>query len=233
MSNKGLYRTGLVFALLTALSWVLFVIGSLAQTRGGELGPVEAYLEAANSTGLLLYTWGGILGSILVIPVFLAFFQGFRHDTGSVLIVPVTLAIVGIVFLTLGFMVDTGSMIYQFNPLVSEASGQEAVQLVTAAQLAQDSIEVTWAIGSFLGYGGSIVWMAILFFRSSRVPRWLNWAGIVGGLAGFVWMVRFIPIPAPQSAAIVFILLNIVLGMVWLIGLSVVLDRGTDGGQAE
>ena len=225
MSNKGLYQTGLVFTALTALGWILFVIGSMSFPQVEGAGVVEGYLARADSSANLLYTWGGVLGSLSVIPVFLAFFQGFRQETGSVLVVPVTFAVVGVAFLTMGFMVDTGSLIYYFGPAVAAAEGSDAELMVKAAQLAQDSIEVTWAIGSFLAYGGSVVWMAILLFRASRAPRWMNWAGIIGGLAGFVWLVRFIPVSAPQSAGIIILLLNIVLTMVWLVGLSIVLTR--------
>ncbi len=53
----------------------------------------------------------------------------------------------------------------------------------------------------------------------------LNWVEIAGGLAGFVWVLRFVPVPAPQSAGIILILLNILLVMIWLVGLSRVLTR--------
>ncbi len=225
MSNKGLYQTGLVFAVLTAFGWILFVVGSMSFPQGEGAGALESYLALADSSAVLLYTWGGVLGSLSVIPVFLAFFQGFRRETGSVLAVPVTFALVGVAFLTMGFMVDTGSLIYYFGPAVAAAEGPDVELMVKSAQLAQDSIEVTWAIGSFLAYGGSIVWMAILLLRASRAPRWINWAGIIGGLAGFVWTVRFVPVPAPQSAGIILLLTNIVLVMVWLVGLSIVLAR--------
>ena len=198
-------------------------------TPQGESGTLELYLAQAESSGYLLYTWGGILGSLAVIPVLLTFFQGFRQETGPVLVVPVTFALVGVVFLTLGFMVDTGSAIEYFGPALAAAEGADAEIMLRAAELAQDSIEVAWAIGGVLAYGGPIVWMAILFFRAKRTPRWINWAGIVGGLAGFVWLVRFVPVPAPQAAGTVLIMINIVLVMVWLVGLSVVLVRSGEG----
>jgi hypothetical protein len=137
----------------------------------------------------------------------------------------VAFALVGVVFLTMGFMVDTGSLIYYFGPAVAEAGAADAENIAQAAQLAQDSIEVTWAVGSVLAYGGSVLWMAILFLSTSRAPKWINWTGIVGGLAGFVWVVRFLPIDAPQSLGMVLLLANIVLVMVWLVGLSTVLSR--------
>ncbi len=116
-------------------------------------------------------------------------------------------------------------MIYYFGPAVADVEAVDVELIVNAAQLAQDSIEVTWAIGSFLAYGGSIVWMAILLYRAGAASRWLSWAGIIGGLAGFVWLVRFIPVSAPQSAGFVLLFVNIILSMVWLVGLSVVLSR--------
>ena len=228
MSNKGLYKTGLLFSVLTAIGWLLFVIGMLTFPRGGTMGTVENFLVRANSSAVLFYTWGGIIGSLCVVPVFLALYFGIRSETGSVLAVPLAFALIGVVFLTLGFMVDTGSMIYYFGPAISEMTSSEAELLMPAAQFAQDSIEVTWAIGSFLAYGGSIVWMAILLLRANWAAKWINWAGIIGGLAGFVWLVRFLPVPAPQIAGIILLMLNIILVMVWLIGLSVVLVKSGD-----
>ena len=83
MSNSGLYRTGLVFSVLTALGWILFVVGSMNSAPGTETGALESHLSRADSSALLMYTWGGILGSLMVIPVFLAFLQGFRREIGS------------------------------------------------------------------------------------------------------------------------------------------------------
>lgn len=38
MKDKALYRTGLVFAVLTALGWILFVVGSMGLSSGGVSG---------------------------------------------------------------------------------------------------------------------------------------------------------------------------------------------------
>jgi hypothetical protein len=76
-----------------------------------------------------------------------------------------------------------------------------------------------------LAYGGPFVWLAILLFRSSRVLAWLNWVGIVGGLGGFVWIANFVPVPPLGPIPL---LLNIVLGMAWLIGVTYILVRTND-----
>lgn len=228
MSHRGLYQTGLVFAVLTAIGWILFVMGLVSGSSTPDAGPVAGYLADAASSASLLYLWGGVLGSLGVIPVYVAVVVGYWRDTGSVLLVPIALSIVGVVLLTLGFTVDSGSAIYLYAPAIAEADAQDALTMLQAANLAQDSIETTWAIGSFLAYGGPFVWLAILLFRARRVPAWLNWVGIIGGLGGFVWIANFIPVPPIGPIPL---LVNIVLGMVWLIGVMVVLVR-TDGRDA-
>lgn len=84
----------------------------------------------------------------MVVPVFLAFLQRFRREAGAVLGVPVTFGILGSALLALGFMVDTGSMIYYFAPAVAATEGPNVELIMQAAQLAQDSIEVTWLLGA-------------------------------------------------------------------------------------
>lgn len=222
MSHRGLYQTGLTFAILTTLGWVIFVLGLVGGSPVSGAGPVADYLADAESTSSLLYLWGGVLGSLAVVPVYAALAVGFWQDTGSVLLAPIALAIVGVVMLTLGFTVDVGSALYQHAPTIAGATQEDAVAMVLAAQMAQDSIEVTWAIGSFLAYGGPFVWLAVLFFRANRVPKWLNWIGVVGGLGGFVWISNFVPIPPIGPLPL---LINIVMGMVWLVGVSLVLVR--------
>jgi hypothetical protein len=140
----------------------------------------------------------------------------------------VAFALVGSAYLAMGFMVDAGSGIYIFGPIVAEASGDEAIDLWRAARLAQDSIEVTWFIGSFMAYGAAVIWMAVLMLRSAKAPRWLNWVGIIAGLAGFIWLRLFIPIPMPQILFLVLILINVFVGMGWMVGLTFILARANE-----
>lgn len=71
MSNKSLYRTAVVFSIITAMGWLLFILGSLSGQPAGDAGVVANYLARAGSTSILLYTWGGVVGSLAVIPVLL------------------------------------------------------------------------------------------------------------------------------------------------------------------
>jgi hypothetical protein len=122
MSHKGLYQTGLIFAILTTLGWVIFIAGLVGGTPSSGAGPVADYLADAESRSSLLYLWGGVLGSLAVVPVYVAMTVGHWRDTGSVLFAPVALAIVGVVLLTLGFAVDVGSAVYYHAPTITDAA---------------------------------------------------------------------------------------------------------------
>lgn len=222
--DRGLYRTAFVCAVLVALSWAVFVYGMLVPPPG-PFDTLEAYLQQPTTPAQLAYLWGGIFGSLLVIPVFLALYQGYRDEIGTVLSVPVVLGIVGAAMLMLGFMVDSGSSAYQFPITLEGVSGVDDATLLAAEALARDHIEMTWAIGSILSYGLAILWIAILLLRSPRVPRWLSWVGVVAGLAGFVWAIRYLPIPVGNAAAIPILIVNIVLGIVWIVGMAWLLQR--------
>lgn len=231
MKDRGLYRTGFVCAILVTISWAVFVYGMLASP-----GPVDAVADYdiyAESLGNMAYLWGGIFGSLLVIPVFLALYQGFREEIGSVLSVPVVFGIVGAALLMLGFMVDSGSAAYQFQLNLADAGGVDDATLLAAQALARDAIEMTWAIGSILAYGLPILWIGILLLRSRRVPRWLSWVGIVGGAAGFVWAIRYLPVEVGQGLAIPILMLNIVLVVVWLVWMSWILLQEEDAERAS
>ena len=63
MDNAGLYKTGFVCALLTALSWVAFVCGMITSPKD-PIDSMASYLAYAESTGAMAYLWGGIFGSL-------------------------------------------------------------------------------------------------------------------------------------------------------------------------
>ena len=95
--------------------------------------------------------------------------KDFRAEL--LLIIPAVLTVVGLAYLALGFMADSGSAVYIYGPMISEVGGSRAAEWAGVAQIVQDGIEVTWAVGSFLGYGGPILWMAILFLFASTAKR--------------------------------------------------------------
>lgn len=223
MSNKSLYRTGLVFAILMSVSWIAYVVGGMSRPDTSGLGPaasILAMVEAGWPTTLA--TWGGVLGSLFTLPAFLVYWMGFGRRA-PVLLIPVVFVVVGAVFVALAFMMDAASLAYIYAPALAGKSAAEADQLAFVAKIAVDAIETTWDLGSFLAYGFGVLWTAILLLRVTGVPKWINIIGIIGGLAGFAWMVDFFPFTLPLAA--IWLPINILAVIVWMIALSAVLAR--------
>jgi hypothetical protein len=226
MSNRGLHRTGLVFAVLMSLGWIAYVAGSMSRPDTSDLGPAASILALVESGWpVTLSIWGGVLGSVFTIPAFLVYFVGFGRKT-PVLLIPVAFVVVGAIFVALAFMMDAGSLAYTYAPGLEGKSITDADQLAFVARIAVDAIEVTWDIGSFLAYGVGALWTAILLVRLAGVPKWVNIIGIIGGLAGLVWIADFLPFALPLAS--VWLPLNILAIMVWMIALSAVLARTSE-----
>jgi hypothetical protein len=226
MSNRGLYRTGLVFAVLMSLGWIAYVAGGMSRPDTSDLGPAASILALVESGWpVTLSIWGGVLGSLFTIPAFLVYFVGFGRKA-PVLLIPVAFVVVGAIFVALAFMMDAGSLAYTYAPGLEGKSITDADQLAFVARIAVDAIEVTWDIGSFLAYGVGALWTAILLVRLAGVPKWVNIIGIIGGLAGLVWIADFLPFALPLAS--VWLPLNILAIMVWMIALSAVLARTSE-----
>lgn len=222
LSNKGLYQASFAFAILTVLGWVAFILGMMGSPDTSGMDRVEAFLAVAQAgTPVLLYAWGGILGALFAIAPFIAMYQAFEREVGTVLLLPVAAAVIGSVLLAQSFTNGAASHLYTYAHAIEEASPAAAAQMVIAAEAALDNFEVMWDLSSFLAYGGRILWIAVLLLRSTATPKWLHVVGIIGGLAGFLWLADFVNIQLP------FILLpiNIVASLVWLVGVMVVLLR--------
>lgn len=223
MSKKSFYKLALISAVVSAVSWIVFVIGqtSLPATSGIS-DPLEFFnvLQDARST-FLMYGWGGIFGTLLSIPFILAFYVAMKDTSPMVLLSTIT-ALVGAVFTSLGFFKPL-TLAYIHLPYALEASAEALPMIRIAAKVAVDVYEVPWALGSFLLFGLGFGLLGYLGLRSATGPKWLNIAGILAGLTGIVWLTVFLPFIQPVH--LVLILSNILLIFIWSIGLSASLLR--------
>ena len=225
MSYKGLFQTGLVFAILMSISWILFVACLMNSPDTSGLDEAGQYLAFSTENGsAMLYLWGGLLGSLFTIPVYLVVYKGFGRVSPT-LIIPVVFGIVGAALLALSYMVDPGSQGYTFGPRIAEANTSEAANLVLMATYAQDSIEFTWDFSSFLAYGLALIWIPLLLLRSTNSSKFLNYIGIIGGLAGLVWLFDLLPFTPPSGFGFILVAVNILAVIVWMIGITVQLVK--------
>lgn len=224
MSMKGLYRIGLLCAVLSTAGWLLYVYGSTNASSFGFTDSPTDFIARIDHEQVrfydLLYGWGGVLGALATIPYIIAFFYA-THDVGATRIIPVVLVIVGAVLTALAFFGGALNGHYIFAPALRELNGAEQLAYATAVSAVLNSVEAVWFFASFLAYGLGMAWFALLALRSPVIPKWLSWLGVVGGVAGISWLFLFVPIPF----VVIWRILNILTLIVWSIGMGFVTVR--------
>jgi len=220
MSNKSMYKVGLVAAILSALGWIAFILaGNPDYSNLSGLELFQAY--QGNRFGWLLYGWGGVFGALLSIPYFLSFHYALK-DSGPVRSLATTAAVIGSVLAAFGFF-GTLTMVYAWVPAALEASPDALPMIEIAAKYASGLFEVPWWIGSFLAYGLGVGLFAYHSLRTAAGPKWLNVLGLIGGLTGIIWLRYFFPVLYQWE--FIGSILNILMIFIWSIGLSASLLR--------
>jgi hypothetical protein len=223
MSKEGLYKVALVAAILSAVSWIIFILGGMSSPELSEISDPQQFFKTIQDTKLvwIMYGWGGIFGTLLSIPYIIAFYYAIK-DTAPMILLAMTFALVGAVLTIFGFFSPL-TTVYFYLPLGLVTNPELLPIFKAAAEVAVQVFEVPWALGSFLIFGLGYGLIAYYGLRTSTGPKWLNIVGILAGLTGIVWLAVFLPFLQPMG--IILRLLNILLIFVWSIGLSTALVR--------
>ena len=94
---------------------------------------------------------------------------------------------------------DPGSHANIFGQRINAANPSEAAASVKMAAYSHDVIEFTWDFSSFLAYGFALVWIVLLLIRPAVSLNLLNYIGLIGGIAGFIWLADFLPFTLPAG----------------------------------
>lgn len=224
MSNKDLYRASLIAAILSAVSWFAFVYGQLNLPALSEIDDPLQYFQTIQDTRTIfvLYGWGGTLGTLLMVPYVLAFYKGLKNEAPLVSM-PTIYAFIGVTLTVLGFFKPLTAL-YTYAPMGLAADPEALPFLKTASSVSIELYELPWNVGSFLLFGLGIGLIAYYAWRTATGPAWLNWVGIIGGIAGITWLAAYLPFLG-GPLRIILIVVNILAIIVWSIGLSFVLVR--------
>ena len=179
MKNNFVKAAGvcsIIFVVIFIFSFILY------SGTGVEEDPaqIETYLQNVHNN--VQYTggyWVFVPGFILLIPIFLGFYQLF-HDKNGILRVAVATTLVGVGLLLVSQVISLG-IVRQLAAGYAEAGMGDRYPLeITARAMLETTV---WAdsIGLFLSLGLGVLFVSIGVLRSTVLSHWIGWFGLIIG----------------------------------------------------
>ena len=220
MANTGLVKVGGVSAILAVVLYIVAAIVYFAGVGQVDSDGVAQVLLAVNDNraAFLTSTWLALLGAALLIPAALGFFQALR-ETAAVLWIAVAAMFTGALLFMATAIMQLG-VGYELAPGYVEASDATKPALTVIASTLDRINDVANEIGLILLFGIGVLLFALAGLRTSIVPKWVGWLGLVGVI--FAWLSALEPVVealGPQNG------IAFVISMVWMGVMGVVLLR--------
>lgn len=198
MKNPSLITVGAVCAILMFVAFaagIVFMATSGVQVLIPETGSEgREWIADVNDAGrgFFVGAWLTILGGYLGMVALIGFYVALR-GAGRWLIVAPIVAVAGLTLVTLSHLIPI-AMAYELAPAYEDANAATQASLaVTADTLASVALVTNYA-GNFLGWSVAIPMIAVAILKTSVVPRWIGWLGMVVavfagwlGLLGPAW----------------------------------------------
>jgi hypothetical protein len=183
MRNLSLATVGAVCALVTVAGFVVGValsVSSGVETLIPETGQEGlTWIADVQDAGGLFFVgaWLVVFALLFGLVAFVGFYDALR-EAGPVMIVAPIAGAVGLTLVTISHVIPV-AMAYELAPGYSEASASAQASLgVTLDTLASLSL-VTNYVGNALGLGVAIPLYAFAILKTSVLPRWIGWLGLV------------------------------------------------------
>jgi hypothetical protein len=175
-----------VGAVCAILMFVAFAVGiAFLATSGVQVLIPETgsdgreWIADVNDAGgpFFVGAWLTIIGGYFGIVALIGFWHALR-EAGRVLILAPIVGAVGLTLVTVSHLIPI-AMAYELAPAYADASpGGQASLAATEDTLAVLSLVTNYA-GNFLGWSVAIPMIAYAILKTSVVPRWIGWLGIV------------------------------------------------------
>jgi hypothetical protein len=183
MKKLSLTTVGAVCAILMVVSFavgVAFMATSGVQVLIPETGTEgREWIADVNDAGgaFVVGAWLTILGGYFGMVALIGFYVALR-EAGRVLILAPILGVAGLTLVQLSHLIPI-AMAYELAPAYADANAATQASLaVTADTLAAVCLITNYA-GNFLGWSVAIPMFAYAILKTSVVPRWIGWLGMV------------------------------------------------------
>ena len=183
MRNLSLATVGAVCALVTVAG---FFVGIVLTASGGvqvlipETGAEGLeWIADVQDAGNLFFAgaWFAVFAGLFGLVAFVGFYDALR-EAGPVMIIAPVAGAVGLTLVTISHVIPV-AMAYELASGYSEANDATQAALgVTFDTLASLSL-LTNYFGNALGWGVTVPLYAIAILKTSALPRWIGWLGLV------------------------------------------------------
>jgi hypothetical protein len=183
VKNASLTTIGAVCAILLFVSFAVGI--ALMASSGVQLLIPETgeegreWIADVNDAGgwFTAGAWLTILGGYFGMIALVGFYDALREAGRALIIAPIA-GVSGLVLVTLSHLIPI-AMAYELAPAYADSDGATQASLaVTADTLASISLITNYA-GDFLLWGVAIPMFAYAILKTSVVPRWIGWLGVV------------------------------------------------------
>ncbi len=181
MNNSLVKAAGvcaIVFVVIFVFSFILYSATGVEE----DPGEIEAYLQNVhNNTLYASGYWVFVPGFLLLIPIFLGFYQTLREG-GGILWVALATSLMGVTLLLTSQVISLGIVRQLASDYADAGFSDRPVLAVMAKTLLETTV---WAdsIGLFLSLGIGVLLVNIGVLRTNVIGHWLGWVGVViGGL---------------------------------------------------
>ncbi|MGH3103456.1 MAG: hypothetical protein ACRDN6_05095 [Gaiellaceae bacterium] len=183
MRNLSLATVGAVCALVAVVGFVVgivLMVSSGVQVLIPETGEegLEWIADVQDSGDLFFVgAWLGIFAGLFGLVALVGFYDALR-GAGPVMIIAPIAGAVGLTLVTISHVIPV-AMAYELAPGYSQANdATQAALAVTTDTLAMVCL-LTNYVGNALGWGVAVPLYAIAILKTSVVPKWIGWLGMV------------------------------------------------------
>ena len=230
MENVSLMKVAGVCAILSGVvSAAAFIILIVATDFVDADGAAEFLTAAHNSNRAVAGAlWLFVLGPLLAVMAVLGLYQAVRGQEGLVRVAAVFF-LLGIPLVISRVFLDLG-VVYELAPayVISAANSPTSSSLLVVADTIKAIGILASLVGNVLFLGIGVLLFSVAVIRTSVVPRWIGWLGVLAALVG-----GWLPLLGPAFSVIEFIgLIGFFLSIGWMISIGVSLLR-LEGSTAQ
>jgi hypothetical protein len=182
MNNNFVKAAGICSIIFVVFFVFSFILYSAAGVEREDPEKIEVYLQNVHNNTLYAGGyWVFVTGFLLLIPIFLGFYQALREG-GGILWVALAASLMGVTLFLASTTISLG-IVRQLASGYAEAGVSDKSVLEVMAKTLMEALIWANSIGLFLSFGIGVLLVSIGVLRTNVIGHWLGWVGVViGGL---------------------------------------------------